>query len=299
MLLRERDEVLVEIEARHIGGRIGRIADHHRGRLRDRMDDRALERVEEIRRRLRRHRADRAARHQEAEGVDRIARVGHQHHVAGRGDRLRHIGEAFLGAQRGDDLGLGIELHAEAALVIGGLRAAQAGNAARGGIAVGARLADGLLDLLDDVGRRRQVGIAHAEVDDVGAGIAGARLGPIHLFEHVGRQAADAVKFFHRLDPWCPRISPAGGVTPAGFYHGLVLVPVVVAVWPSSAVSFGSSFRVSFAGPASAVFRRRLAALPAGRRRAGAAAPSPAAPALQPTSASVARGGGMSCTAGY
>jgi hypothetical protein len=62
-----------------------------------------------------RHRADHAAGHQEAEGVDRIARVGHQHDVARRGDRLGDIGEAFLRAQRDDDLGVGIELHAEAA----------------------------------------------------------------------------------------------------------------------------------------------------------------------------------------
>ena len=123
------DEVLVEIEIGDVGGRVGRIADHDRDRLRDRMDDGALERREECRRRLGRHRADHAARHQEAEGVDRIARVGHQHDVARRGDRLRHVGEAFLGAERGDDLGVGIELHAEAALVIGGLGAAQARNA--------------------------------------------------------------------------------------------------------------------------------------------------------------------------
>ena len=94
------------------------------------MDDRALERREEIGRRLRRHRADDAARHQEAEGMDRIARVGHEDDVARRGDRLRHVGEAFLRAERGDDLGVGIELHAEAARVIGGLGAAQARDAA-------------------------------------------------------------------------------------------------------------------------------------------------------------------------
>ena len=69
---------------------------------------------------------------------------------------------------------------------------------ARRRIAVGARLADGLLELLDDMGGRRQVGIAHAEVDDVGAGIARRRLGAIDLLEDVGRQAPDAVKFFHR-----------------------------------------------------------------------------------------------------
>ena len=37
VLLREQDEVAIEIEVGHIGGRVGRIADHHRDRLRDRV----------------------------------------------------------------------------------------------------------------------------------------------------------------------------------------------------------------------------------------------------------------------
>ena len=168
-----------------------------RERLRDRMDDRALDRLEELRRRLRRHRADHAAGHQESEGVDRIARIGTQHDVAGRGDRLRHVGKAFLRAQRRDDLGFRIEFHAKAPGVIGRLRLAQAGNAARGRVAVGARLAQRFLQFLDDMGRRRQIRIAHAEVDDIGAGIARGRLGPVDLLEHVRRQTADAVKIFH------------------------------------------------------------------------------------------------------
>src|ERR1700686_3932443 len=49
--------------------------------------------------------------------------------------------------------------------------------------------------------RRRQIRIAHAEIDDVRSRIAGPRLGPVHLFEHIGRQAADAVEVFHRLKP--------------------------------------------------------------------------------------------------
>ena len=198
------------------------------------MHDRALERREEFRRGLRRHRADHAARHQKAEGMDRIARIGHQHDVARRGDRLRHVGEAFLGAERGDDLGLGIELHAEAALVIGGLRAAQARDALRGRIAVGARLAERLLELFDDMGRRRQIRIAHAEIDDVGARIARRRLGAVDLLEHVGRQTADAVKFFHDPSSLRPRAAAsllalaqfltrtaAGKFGRPAFYHGL------------------------------------------------------------------------------
>ena len=46
-----------------------------------------------------RHVADRGAGDDEAVGVDRVARVGHQDHVARRGDRLGEVGEALLGAQ--------------------------------------------------------------------------------------------------------------------------------------------------------------------------------------------------------
>ena len=161
------------------------------------MHHRAFERPEKRGVGLDRHRTDGAAGHQEAEDVDRIGRIGNDDDVARRGDRLRDVGEAFLGAERGDDLGFRIELHAEAARVIGGLRAAQARNALGRRIAVGARLADRLLELLDHVRGRRQIGIAHAEIDDVGAAIAGHRLGAVDLLEHVRRQPADAIKFFH------------------------------------------------------------------------------------------------------
>ena len=130
--------------------------------------------------------------------MDRIGGVGHQHDVARRGDRLGHVGEALLRAERRDDLRLGIELDAEAARVIAGLRAAQAGDALRGGIAVGARLADRLDELVDHVLGRGQVGIAHAEIDDVGAGGAGLGLELVDLLEDVRRQAPHAVKVAHR-----------------------------------------------------------------------------------------------------
>src|ERR1700688_226631 len=50
---------------------------------------------------------------------------------------------------------------------------------------------------------RRQVGIAHAEIDDIGAGITGRSFRAIDLFENVRRQPADAVKIFHG----CPDVS--------------------------------------------------------------------------------------------
>jgi hypothetical protein len=176
--------------------------------------------------------------------MDRVARVRHQHDIARGGDCLRDVSETFLGAERGDDLRLGIELHAEAAVVVGSLRTTQSGNSARGRVAVCTRLAECLLELLDHVRGRRQIRIAHAEIDDVRSRVAGLRLGLVHLFENVGRQTANAVEVFHRLKTskdGCPR--QPSHKTPAGFYHGFALAP---SVWPFCA-PFGGFFAVGAA----------------------------------------------------
>ena len=177
--------------------RIGRVVDDQRQRLRNRMAYRALQGRNEAVVGLDLHRSNHAARHDEAEGMDRIGRVRAQHDVAWRGDGLRHVGEALLRAERGDDLGLRIDFHAEAARIIGGLCAAKPGDAPRGGIAVGARIAHHVAQLIDDGLRGRQVRIAHAQIDDVGAPRPGTRLQAIDLFEDVRRQPADLVKLFH------------------------------------------------------------------------------------------------------
>jgi hypothetical protein len=179
------------------------------------MDHRALERLEERGRGFRRHRADDAAGHQEPESVDRIARVGNEDHVAGRDDRLGDIGEAFLGAERRHDLPLRVELHPEPAAVVCGLSATQAGDTAGSGIAIRARLADRLLELVHDMERRRQIGIAHPQIDDVGPGIPRRGFGAVDLLEYVGRQAPDPEELLHAFVT--PRLRRRiGGRGPAG-----------------------------------------------------------------------------------
>ena len=201
VLLGEGDEIAVEIEVADLRRRVGREGDDERHRLRHRVDHRALQRAEiglgveaavveggDV--------AERAAGDHEAVGVDGVAGVRDEHDVARGGDRHGEVGEALLGAEGGDDLGLGVELHPEAAGVVAGLGAAEAGDALGGGIAVGAGAAHGLHKLFDDVGGRVHVGVAHAEVDDVHALGAVAGLEPVHLGEDVGGQALDAVEFF-------------------------------------------------------------------------------------------------------
>jgi hypothetical protein len=199
VLLRLGDRFLVEIEIGRVGGRVRRIVEDQRQRLRDRMAHGALDRDEELVVGLDRHGADHAACHQKAEGVDRIGRIRAQDDIARRGDRLRHIGEAFLGAERRDDLRVWVQLHAETAGVIGSLRLAKTRNTARGRVAVGARIAHDVAQFVDHGLRRRQIRISHAEIDDVGAGRSRARLQAVDLFEDVGRKAADLVKLFHRF----------------------------------------------------------------------------------------------------
>ncbi len=53
---------------------------------------------------------------------------------------------------------------------------------------------DRLDQLVDDMLRRRQVGIAHAEIDDIGAARSRIGLEAVHFREDIGRQALDAVK---------------------------------------------------------------------------------------------------------
>ena len=57
-------------------------------------------------------------------------------------------------------------------------------------------LGNGLDQLVDDVLRRRHIGIAHAEIDDVGTTRARCRFEQVDFGKNVWRQALDAVKLF-------------------------------------------------------------------------------------------------------
>ena len=187
-------DLAIEIEVGDQRRRVGRVVQDKGHRLRHRMHDRALERRQERRVRYDGHGAHGAAGDDKAELVDRIGRARHQDDVAGRRDRLGQVGQALLGAQRHNRLVLGIDLDAEAARVVGGQSAPQTGNAARVRVAVGAPVLHRLDQLGDDVRRRRHVGIAHAEVDDVVAGGASLRLHRVDFGEYVRGQPLDAIE---------------------------------------------------------------------------------------------------------
>jgi hypothetical protein len=91
------------------------------------------------------------------------------------------VRQAFLRADRRHDLGVRIELDAEAPAVPVGHRQTELREAFRQRVSMVGSLARRFDELLYDVRRGRPVGVAHAEVDDVFAGYAGAVLELDHL----------------------------------------------------------------------------------------------------------------------
>ena len=187
VLARKPDHALEELEVDALRGRIaGEPEDHHLG-LRDRLAHRALDLDKEIRTRRHRHRVDIGSRDHGAVDVDRVARIGNQHRIPGIKRGEHQVGQALLGADRHDRLGIRIERDVVAALVPVGDGLAQARNPLGYRVAVRGRARGGLDEFLHDVGRRGAVGIAHRHVDDVLAAPAGGHLELARDIEHVGR----------------------------------------------------------------------------------------------------------------
>jgi hypothetical protein len=59
------------------------------------------------------------------------------------------------------------------------------------------RIAHRLDELVDDVLRRREIGVSHPQVDDVFAGVAHSRLEVDHDRENIRRQTLDSRELFH------------------------------------------------------------------------------------------------------
>jgi len=164
------------------------------------MLDRTIQRTNEILIRLCRNRTDHTTRHDEAERMNRIGWIRAKHDIAGRRDRLRHIGEAFLGTKRRNDLCIRVELHTKTTRIILCLRTAKTGDALRRRISMRARVLNSFAKLVDDVLWRRQIRITHSEINDVGSSRSRRCLQAIYLFKDIRWQATDFMKFF-RHDP--------------------------------------------------------------------------------------------------
>ena len=118
-------------------------------------------------------------------GMDRVGRLRHQNRIARAAEDPREVRQPLLGPDRGADLGLGIERHAPSPLVEVGDGLPQLRDAPRGRIPMVTRVVGGLLELLDHRVRRRDVRIAHPEIDDVLTGTARTHLHVVDGREYV------------------------------------------------------------------------------------------------------------------
>ena len=123
--------------------------------------------------------------------VDREGRVGDDGRIARAQHRQAQVAEAFLGADGGEDFGVRVELDALFAGVLLGHLAAEVLDPVGGAVAVVARVAGGLAELLDHHLAGRVGGVAHAQVDDVGALLPFGVLQRVDASEQIRRQAAD------------------------------------------------------------------------------------------------------------
>ena len=192
---RQFDHAPEEVQIDALRGRIARETQHHHPRLRKGFADRALQLPEEVRPVSGPHRADVGSGDDRAVDVDRIAWIRNQDRIAAVQGGEHQVGQALLGADRDDRLGIGIDPDLEPVLVPVGNRAAQPGDS------LGHRIAVGILplyrfdQLVDDVPGRGAVRIAHAHVDDVLATAPGRHFQLGRDVEHVRRKPLDVWKF--------------------------------------------------------------------------------------------------------
>ena len=127
--------------------------------------------------------------------MDGVRRAGTDDHVADTEQGQRHVRQPLLRADRGHDLGVGVDLHAEPAPVPTRHRQAELGQTLGERVAVIRPFARRLDQLLDDVRRRGPVGVSHAEIDDVLPRDAGPVL-EVHDFgKNIRGKALDPRKF--------------------------------------------------------------------------------------------------------
>ena len=177
----------VEVDARR--RRVVRERDDDDPRPRPRLLPRLEQVVEEVLLGPEAHVAHLGAGEDRAPDVDRVRRARHQRGVAGAEQHPHQVREALLGADRRAGLRLGVELDAEPAPVEVGDREPQLRDAPARRVAVVARVARRLAQLVDRDRRRRHVGVAEPEVDHVLAGSPGVHLQRVDLAKTYGGRA--------------------------------------------------------------------------------------------------------------
>ncbi len=148
-----------------------------------------------------RYAAHLAAGDDHAVGMDRIGRIRRQHHIARADHCQRQMGQPFLGADRHDGFPFRVELDAIAPPVPVGNRHPQLGNPLGGRVTMVMRFARRLDHLFNDMRRRRLIGIAHPEVDNVFTAPARLLLHRRDNTEDIRRKALHPWKFRQHAEP--------------------------------------------------------------------------------------------------
>ena len=105
-------------------------------------------------------------------------------------------GQTFFRPQCDDDFCLGIHIDAKTTAIIIGLCLAQTGDALGCRITVRIGFLRHFAQLVDDVLRRRQIGVAHAEINNVFSDRSRRCPHVIDFSNHIGWQAFDTVELF-------------------------------------------------------------------------------------------------------
>ena len=198
----EVDDPLHEGEIDRGTGRVVREGDHEHARLRPTDLVGGVERLEEallevlailgVAQPPDRHLAEVGAGEERPVHVDRVRRGRDDRGIAALEQHPHEVGEALLGSDGVGDLELGVELDPPVRRVVLRDLLAEARQASAQRVAVVARIARGLGELLDRDGWRGDVGVAEAEVDHVGTGLTRLELQPVDDREDVRGKVRDA-----------------------------------------------------------------------------------------------------------
>ncbi len=192
--------------------------------------------------------------------MDRVRGLRDHDGVTRSQENPGEVRQTFLGSDRGDGFGLRVQLDAPGPLVVITDGGAQLGDPLRSGVAMVARVVRCLLELVDDRVRGRDIGIAHAEVDDVFALAPRAHLQVVDDREDVRRETVDA-----------PEVHPQKLQGPRREVVRRDLV--ILTATPEELRVWGAVSRWGRLGPAS---RRRVARAPTPRVRGRGSPPGSA-----------------------
>ena len=199
VLFGEIDDLFEEVEVHHLRGRVVRKIDDQHFRLGPGLPGRRNQILEKIAAGCERDRPDFSPGNDHAVGVNRVGGARRQHDIPRSNGRQRQVGNPLFRSDGDDRFPLGIEIDRVVPPIPVGDGKPQLGDSLRGGVAMISGVLQRLDRLVDDVGRRRLVGVSHPEVDDVFAAMPRIDLHGVDHVKHIWRKPLDPRKVVHDL----------------------------------------------------------------------------------------------------